>query len=188
MNRFNFLRNLLATSLLPAAALARPAAGIQTNDLAIEAQRVRRELLEAWIMSEKMTLITAGQMPADDFGFKYTPEAMTYAEQWKHCCTFTAGQVAGHLGVENPYKTRKLPKDMTKREVLDELKTMYAFVRQTIETVPDAKLFEKDDYVGDKIPNWRLLYALENHIIHHRGQCMVYVRLKGVTPAGYLGW
>ena len=141
MNRFNFLQNLLGTSLLPAAALARPAAGIQTTDLTTEAQRVRQELLEAWVVSEKMTLITAGQMPADDFGFKYTPEAMTYAEQWKHCCTFTAGQVAGHLGVENPYKTRKLPKEMTKQEVLDELKTMYAFVR-----------------------------------------------LKGVTPAGYLGW
>ena len=182
MNRLTFLKNLLGAGLMPAAALATP------TDLESEAQRIRRELLEAWTMSEKMTLITAGQMPADSFDFRYTPEAMTFAEQWRHCCQFTVSQLAGRLGVINPYQTRELPKAMTKQQVMDELKTMYAFVRQTITAVPDAKLLETDDYLGDKIPNWRLLYAMENHLIHHRGQCMVYLRLKGVTPEGYLGW
>jgi len=184
MNRLTFLKNLFGASLLPAATFASPA----NTDLATEAQRVRRELLAAWAASEKITLVTAGQMPADGFTFKYTPEAMTYAEQWRHCCDFTVGQIAGRMGVMNPYATRKLPKSMTRQEVLDELKTMYGFVRQTIETVPDATLFAEDDYLGDKLPNWRLLYAMENHIIHHRGQCMVYLRLQGVKPEGYLGW
>jgi hypothetical protein len=185
MNRFAFIKNLLGVSLLPAVAIARPAA---IADLTTEAGRVRRELLDAWVKSEKMTLVTAGQMPADKFGFKYTPEAMTFTAQWIHCCTFTAGQVAARLKVTDPYIGRKLPPDMTKAQVMEELKTMYAFVRQTIETVPDAKLMETVDYVGDKLPNWRLLYAMENHIIHHRGQCMVYLRLNNVTPEGYLGW
>lgn len=182
MNRLTFLKNLLGAGLMPAVALANP------TDLETDPQRIRRELLEAWIMSEKMTLITAGQMPANSFDYRYTPEAMTFAEQWRHCCQFTVSQLAGRLGVINPYQTRGLPKTMTKQQVLDELKTMYAFVRQTITAVPDAKLLEMDDYLGDKIPNWRLLYAMENHLIHHRGQCMVYLRLQGVTPEGYLGW
>lgn len=180
MKRLTFLRNLLGAGLLPAVTLARPAT--------TEAERIRGELLQAWAMSERTTLVTAGQMPAEGYEFKYTPEAMTYAEQWRHCCLFTAGQLAGRLGVANPYETRKLPKAMTKAEVLEELKTLYAFVRKTIETVPDAKLLETDDFMGGKIPNWRLLYAMENHIIHHRGQCMVYLRLKGIAPEGYLGW
>ena len=184
MNRLTFLKNVLGTSLLPAIALARPAA----TDLETDAQRLRRELLEAWAMSEKITLITAGQMPADSFDFRYTPEAMSFADQWKHCCQFTVSQLTGRLGMANPYEARQLPTVMTKPQVLAELQAMYAFVRQTITAVPDAKLQEQDDYLGDRIPNWRLLYALENHIIHHRGQCMVYLRLKGVTPAGYLGW
>ena len=184
MNRLSFLKNLLGVSMLPAAALAHPAAA----DLETEPQRIRRELLEAWAMSEKTTLITAAHMPDDGFDFKYTPEAMTYAEQWKHCCQFTVSQVSARLDVANPYHTRELPKVMTRPQVLAELKTMYSFVRHTISTVPDAKLLEQDDYLGSRLPNWRLLYALENHIIHHRGQCMVYLRLKGVTPEGYLGW
>ena len=182
MNRLTFLKNLLIVSALPGTALARPATSPS------EAARIRRELLDAWTMSEKMTLTTANQMPAASYAFRYTPEAMTFAEQWKHCCTFTTAQIAGHLLVEDPYKSRPFPPTMTKPEVIAELKQLYAFVRKTIESQPDDTLLATDEYVGDPIPNWRLLYALENHIIHHRGQCMVYLRLVGVTPQGYLGW
>ncbi|MCY7359492.1 MAG: DinB family protein [Rudanella sp.] len=185
MNRLRFLKNLLSTSLLPAVALARPT----TTDLELEAQRVRRELLEAWAVSERITLITAGQMPAELYDFKYTPQAMTFADQWRHCCQFTTTLLAERLGIDDPYKNgRDLSKAVTKQQVLDEVKALYAFMRQTITTIPDAKLFEQADFVGGKIPNWRYLYAMENHIIHHRGQCMVYLRLNGVTPEGYLGW
>lgn len=184
MNRINFLKTLLGAGLAPAAALARPA----THDLVSEAQRIRLELLDAWAMSEKMTLLTAGQMPADLFEFRYTPEAMTFAEQWRHCCQFTVGQLSGRLGVANPYQTRQLPLVMTKAQVMDELRMMYAFVQRTIREVPDDTLLGRDDFMGSQMPNWRLIYAMENHIIHHRGQCMVYLRLKGVTPEGYLGW
>lgn len=182
MNRLAFLKNIVGAALLPTAALA------HTTDPETETQRIRRELLEAWAASEAMTLITAGQMPADAFHFRYAPEAMTFAEQWRHCCLFTASQLAGRLGVANPYEARELPKELTKSQVISALKGLYAFVRQTIETIPDAKLIERDDYMAGKIPNWRLLYAMENHIIHHRGQCVVYLRLNGITPEGYLGW
>ena len=185
MNRLHFLRNLLGTSLLPASALARPA----TIDLESQAQRVRRELLEAWARSETLTLITANQMPAEAYDFKYTPEAMSFAGQWRHCCEFTTTLLAARLDIDNPYKNgRDLSKAVTKQEVVDEVKALYSFMRQTIMTIPDAKLFEQAEFVGGKIPHWRYLYAMENHIIHHRGQCMVYLRMKGVTPEGYLGW
>ena len=185
MNRLHFLQNLLATSLLPTIGQARPV----TIDLESEAQRVRRELLEAWARSETLTLITATQMPAESYEFKYTPEAMTFAEQWRHCCQFTTTLLAERLGIDDPYKNgRDLSKAVTKQQVLDEIKALYGCMRQTITTIPDAKLFEQAEFVGGKIPNWRYLYAMDNHIIHHRGQCMVYLRMNGVTPQGYLGW
>ena len=183
MNRLHFLKNLLATSLLPASVLARHA------DLESEAQRVRRELLEAWARSETLTLITATQMPAESYDFKYTPEAMTFAEQWRHCCQFTTTLLAERLGIVDPYKKdRDLSKAVTKQQVVEEIKALYSFMRQTITAIPDAKLFEQAEFVGGRIPNWRYLYAMDNHIIHHRGQCMVYLRMNGVTPEGYLGW
>ncbi len=189
MNRFSFLRNLLGATLLPTVALARttPIAA-PVDNLHTEASRLRHELLDAWAASERMTLTTAGQMPANGFGFQYTPEAMTFDQQWRHCCVFTTAQIAARFPVTDPYVARILPSNLTKEQALAELKVMYAFVRQAITTAPDERLLADDDYVGDTMPNWRFLYALENHIIHHRGQCMVYLRLKGITPVGYLGW
>lgn len=184
MKRLSFVKNLLGASALPTAALANPS----NPDQAAEAQRLRRELDDAWKASERMTLLTAGQMPDEGYTFRYTPEAMTFGDQWRHCCEFTVSQVAGRLGMKNPYKTYPLPANLTKAQALDELKAMYAFVRQSIATAPDEKLLASAEYAGHTLPTWRVLSALENHLIHHRGQCVVYLRLKGITPEGYLGW
>lgn len=181
MNRINFLK-ALGAGLLPAGSLA---AGTKSS---VEGQRIRRELTDAWRSSEKTTLTTIGQMPAELFSYKYTLEAMTFAEQWRHCCLFTTLQLAGRLGVTNPYETQKLPKEMTKEQVVAEVTKFYAYVQDAIQTIPDDKLFAETQFGDGKIPGWRLLYAMENHIIHHRGQCMVYLRLKGVIPEGYVGW
>lgn len=185
MNRLSFLKTALGAALLPAAALAKPVTPVET---AAEATRLRRELDQAWRASERTTLLTAGQMPAEHFAFRYTPGAMTFAEQWRHCCEFTVAQVTGRLGVKNPYEIRPLPALLTKAEALTELKAMYAFVRETIAEAPAETLLAEDAYMGETLPVWRILYALENHLIHHRGQCVVYLRLKGIAPEGYLGW
>jgi uncharacterized damage-inducible protein DinB len=58
-------------------------------------------------------------------------------------------------------------------------------IHQKIST---EQLCAECDFAGDTIPVWRLFYAMENHIIHHRGQCVVYLRLKGVVPKGFYGW
>ena len=190
MNRISFLKNLLGISLMPTATFAAVTATplIIPNDPASEARRVRQELLMAWKMSEKMTLVTASQMPAGQYDFRYTPDAMTYAGQWKHCCQFTVSQLAARLNIADPYTANPQTDKTTKADIQAELKTMYAWVRKAIETTPDAALFASSEFLGDTLPTWRMFYAMENHIIHHRGQCMVYLRLKGVTPEGYVGW
>lgn len=77
---------------------------------------------------------------------------------------------------------------MPKEDIIKELKKMYAYVRKSIFDVSDEKLLSNCDFAGETIPVWRLFYAMENHIIHHRGQCVVYLRLNGVIPKGYYGW
>lgn len=151
----------------------------------------RQELLKAWQASQAYTLTIVDQMPEQYFGFRYTPEAMTFAEQWRHCCIFTCNQLAGQLDLKgNPYEddTQNPPVEMRKEAVVAELNKMYAYVFQVIRTLPEEKLYAPVEFAGDTIPGWRLLYAMENHIIHHRGQCVVYLRLKGTTPVGYVGW
>ncbi|MEM6633855.1 MAG: DinB family protein [Bacteroidota bacterium] len=197
MKRKGFLKSILGLGLLStwscrtegdkprAAALARNE-GWQEQSESIIA--LREELTAAWLRSETMTLANVEQMPPDFFTYKYTQEAMSFAEQWRHCVIYTCGQLAGRAGLENPYEQVKLPVQMPKADVIKELKNMYSFVRRSIEELSDEKLMATCDFAGDTIPVWRLFYALENHIIHHRGQCIVYLRLKGVVPKGFYGW
>lgn len=197
MNRTRFLRNMMGLGLLSLwgcqtkgseAGLAALEGTAQKQSDKEAMKLLRQELKSAWVRSETMTLTNVEQMPPELFTFKYTDEAMTFAEQWRHCVIYTCGQLAGRAGLKNPYKDVKLPVQMPKEDVIKELKNMYTFVRKSIDELPDEKLNATCKFAGDTIPIWRLFYALENHIIHHRGQCVVYLRLKGVVPKGFYGW
>ena len=152
--------------------------------------KLREELTAAWLRSESITLTSMEQMPPEFYTFQYTPEAMTFSEQWRHCVMFTCGQLAVRTGIYNPYDKDviKLPVQMPKERVIKEIKSMYAFIRKTIQELPTETLYADCEFAGDTIPIWRLLYALESHIVHHRGQCVVYLRLNGVVPKGFYGW
>ncbi len=181
MKRSRFIKTLAGLGIFPLLGARSP--GPPENG-----GLLRHELKSAWLRSESMTLTNIEQMPPQFFTFKYTEEAMTFAEQWRHCVIYTCGQLAGRTGLTNPYKDIKLPVQMPKEDVIREIKNMYAFVRQSIDVLSIEQLKATCDFAGDTIPIWRLYYALENHIIHHRGQCVVYLRLNGVTPKGFYGW
>ena len=188
MRRNRFLKNVLGFGLLSAVGCRTETVEQKPASTPVSTKALREELIAAWVQSEKMTLTNVEQMPPELFTFRYTDEAMTFSEQWRHCIVFTCGQLAGRAGVTNPYEGAKLPVQMPKADVIKELKNLYAFVRKSIQTLSDEKLLANCDFAGDSIPVWRLFYAMENHIIHHRGQCIVYLRLMGIVPKGYYGW
>lgn len=198
MNRNRFLKNIMGLGLVSLW-------GCQADDVTTEkyaafkrdiegqvekegADLLKEELTAAWLRSEIMTLKNVKQMPPELFTFKYTKQAMTFAEQWRHVIIYTCGQLAANTSVKNPYRFNKPSKKMSKDDVIQELVNMYTFIRESIEEMSEQELLSNCDFAGDTIPVWRLYYALENHIIHHRGQCIVYLRLNGVTPKGYYGW
>ncbi len=192
MKRTRFLKNVLGFGLLSTFS-CRIDKGRTNSDANLTTEMVapellRKELIAAWHRSETMTITNVKQMPPEFFMYKYTDEAMTFSEQWRHCVVYTCGQLAGRAGIVNPYENIKLPVQMPKTDVVKELENMYAFVRKSIKELSDEKLLSDCDFAGETIPVWRLFYAMENHIIHHRGQCVVYLRLNGVVPKGYYGW
>ena len=116
MNRIGFLKNFFGLGLLSMCGCridtneAKPSA-FEGNTNSQEKQNsiegLRKELQRAWHRSETMTLKNVNQMPPDFFTFRYTNEAMTFAEQWRHCVMYTCGQLAGRAGLINPYEKHK---------------------------------------------------------------------------------
>lgn len=151
---------------------------------------VKADLLLSWKNSEKYTLSVYNQMPDDKLDWKYTPESMSFRTQFVHCITFTASQLCGRMNLKNPYDLKKKEywEKLTKSELETELKEFYSWARVISEESSNETLTKKESFVGGDLPIWKILYAMENHIIHHRGQAICYLRLNGITLVGYIGW
>lgn len=148
----------------------------------------KAEFLVAWKRSQEYTLVVFNQMPEAKLDFKYTPESFSFRTQFVHCINFTSGQISSRFEIKDPYEKPITWSKLTKAELATEIKGFYEWIEQVVKETPNAKLLETEVFSGDDVPKWRLLYAMENHIIHHRGQAICYLRLCGVTPEGFVGW
>ncbi|ADQ17167.1 DinB family protein [Leadbetterella byssophila] len=152
----------------------------------------REEFKVAWRSSRKYTLELYNQMPEKLMDYKYTPESFSWRTQFVHCIIFNAAQLAMRCEIHDPFDERTLKaghwKSRKKKQLEADLHEFYDWVEKTVDTLPDEKLKEMTSFGSEDIPVWRLFYALENHIIHHRGQAVCYLRLNGITPIGYVGW
>jgi uncharacterized damage-inducible protein DinB len=181
MNRKHAIKTLLAGAVtLPTVATAQ-------SDLARD---IRAEFATAWDRSCQYTLTVFNQIPEDRLDYRYTPESFSFRTQFVHCIVFTAAQLAGRLDIKNPYegKTKDYWDKLTKAALATDIQSFYDWVKQTMTGLSDKALLETENYAGEEMPKWRVFYALENHIIHHRGQAICYIRLNGITPEGYIGW
>lgn len=146
----------------------------------------------AWKSSEKYTLELFDQMPEKLMDWKYTPESFSWRMQFVHCIIFNAAQIASRCGVADPFDARTMKaghwKSRKKKELAEDLREFYRWVQKVAEELPESRLQETTSFGSEDIPLWRLFYALDNHLIHHRGQAVCYLRLNGITPIGYVGW
>ena len=145
------------------------------------------EFLESHKRSEKYTLAVFNQMPEDGMGFKPLPEMFTFQRHFVHCIEFVAGQLTARLGIKSPFDGIDLNK-LSKEETKQALTQCYDWVEKTVATATPQQLAKTGDFGGDQVDLLRLLYICENHLIHHRGTTIVYLRMKGIVPEGYVGW
>ncbi|WP_420153538.1 DinB family protein [Siphonobacter sp.] len=176
MKRKQVLKTLLAGLVVSPVRAAAPATDFQ------------QEFQKAWKRSRDYTLTIFNQMPEEHLNFKPTPEMFSFRMQFVHCMIYTTAQLASRLNVKDPYETAQGWNQRSKADVAAELGRFYDWVQQTVATQTSAQLSKMQEFVGEELTGPQLFYALENHIIHHRGQGIVYLRLKGITPEGYFGW
>ena len=150
----------------------------------------KSEFADAWKRSEEYTLTVFNQMPEEKLDFKYTDESFSFRTQFVHCIIYTAAQLCGRLNITNPYE-KIVPSfwaKLLKVELETELHKFYEWVLKVVNETKSETLLKSEDYARGSIQMWRFFYAMENHIIHHRGQAICYLRLNEVIPEGYVGW
>ena len=140
-------------------------------------------LATKWENSKEYTLALLEAMPADQYDFVPATDMRSFGEQAKHI-TKTLSWQTRKLGLQD------LPEveGEDKAAIITAYRQIFDVIVGYFKEMEDTNLKEKIEiWYGDSTKN-RLVYLMDNHVAHHRGQMIVYLRLKGITPPKYVGW
>ncbi len=122
-------------------------------------------------------------MPEDYFGFKPTDEMKTYQSQLIHITTWL--RTHSRFVTESEFTKVKLNSKETIKDALEEF--FNGFLNH-LEKMDDTQLDEIVDVWYGKTAKYQIANVMDNHLSHHRGQMVVYLRAKGQKPPSYTGW
>ncbi len=139
-------------------------------------------IVDHWKTSKKYVIALAEQMPAEDYSFKPNKDEMSFGEQMAHIAGANSFFVATLSGEKDPIAK---PTKFDKASVLKTLNESYDFCIKALGSVQHERMMQTFDSPAGKMTGMELLLLATDHTAHHRGQCIVYLRLKNIKPTQY---
>ena len=131
-------------------------------------------------------------MPSDKYNFKATPESKSFAENLMHIGWAMDWHSQSLLGGREPRDwkndTELRPSNKSKEEMIAKIDETFDKTIKLITEFDVAELDDELDYFGLKRTKRQILLLLADHITHHRGQMLVYLRLNGFVPPRYVDY
>jgi uncharacterized damage-inducible protein DinB len=146
------------------------------------------EWIGDWKMSRQFTLAVADAMPAEHYGFKPVPEQMSFGQQMLHIAYSTVYRFHQLTGAKPPFPPDQPPPGTDKPAVMKLLGQSFDYVLELLPKLTPEQVSKtlKVDWQGRPEANGRqMMLNMFVHAAHHRAQCEVYLRLKGIAPPAY---
>ena len=124
-------------------------------------------------------------MPEEHLHFRPTEDVWTFSQQLTHIADGNLLMAAPLRGEEPVFVGA--PRDLEVAELLPHLEASFEYVLATLELLQDREMDDLVEFMGNSVPRWELTYRILDHVAHHRGQVLVYLRLKGIQPPTYPG-
>jgi uncharacterized damage-inducible protein DinB len=140
-----------------------------------------------WNNAAEYSIELAESMPEEAYDFKPTEDQRSFKEQLLHMVSNISWLSSSHLGGEKVAYDLKST-EYSKEEIIKILKTGYEQSAKAIDGLSIENLEETVDFFAGPMSKRQILTLLNDHSTHHRGQLIVYLRLKGVKPPRYRGW
>lgn len=146
------------------------------------------EIQKKWSNSAAYLQEMAEALPDSRYNFKPTTEEMTFSEQLVHIAQNMIHLSQNQLG----YKTIEPPivpdQKSTPSDVRQFLKSAFVFAGKAIAQETKESLNTETSFFAGPKSHRQIINLMNDHVTHHRGQLIVYLRLNGVTPGKYVGW
>lgn len=148
------------------------------------------EFVHDWQISKQFTLAVADAMPAEFYSFKPNPEEMTFGEQMIHIAGANVFRFHEITGIEPPFKFDPgNPPASDKQNAMKLLEESFDYVIRVLPLITPAQLkhtWHIPTWKGRTDPDGRaMIINMFVHTAHHRAQCEVYLRVKGIKPPDY---
>ena len=160
------------------------------GSLQLNGQTEKSDFLERWEHSEEYLLQFVELMPDSLYDYRPMEGMWSFDQQLHHIIQHLAWINHDFLmGKENQYQRPKYTR-IPAAERIAELKTAFLEVRESVIALDETDLSIRYEFkpAGMTLRTIDLLYLMLDHTTHHRGQLVVYLRLKGLRPPGYIGW
>ena len=149
-----------------------------------------KEYLERLEKSKEYLILVAETMPEDKYDFKATPDSMSFSENlmhigWAmdwHSQSLMGGREARDWDTDTELKVD----NKSKKEMIAKISETLDKTIEFISNFDPDRLEERLDYFGADRTKRQILLLLADHITHHRGQMLVYMRMNGLKPPRYV--
>ena len=144
---------------------------------------IKDDLITKWEGNKKYTLNLLNAMPEEHYDFRPIAEMKTFKEQVHHISTW----LNNHINKVNTLDIPKL-KESSKVTIIQSYTEIFDAILGNLEQLNPSILENQTTMWYGQSSKLRILNLMDNHLAHHRGQIIVYLRLKGIKPPTYLGW
>lgn len=149
-----------------------------------------KDYIERLENSQKYLILVAESMPENEYSFKASPESLTFAENlmhigfaldW-HSQSLLGGRASRDWNTDTTFKVA----NKSKEEMIAIINKTFDAAMELIERFDATKLDIELDYFGLNRTKRQIFLLLADHITHHRGQMLVYMRINGHVPPRYV--
>lgn len=145
------------------------------------------EFQQKWKNAAEYTIEIAEAMPADKYDYKPSDDTRSFKEQLLHMMSNMVWLSSSYL-MEGNFKRDLKKKDYSKKELIELLTEATQFAEQTVSQLSATDMEETVDFFAGPMSKRQIMILMNDHLTHHRGQIIVYLRMNGIKPPRYRGW
>lgn len=150
-----------------------------------------KNFIPKWERAIEYTIEVIEAMPEDYLEFRPVEEVRTFEEQALHLIDNFKGLQKFISGSEECELDEIDLDDLNKAELIEVYTRGGKFISTLAEaqSKKDLKKEVKDFFKKDiSINKEGVFWLIKDHMAHHRGQMIIYLRLNGIKPPRYRGW
>lgn len=146
------------------------------------------DFAERWETSRQYLMEMAEVMPESKYHYRPTSEEMSFADQLMHIAWVIDWHCFAKIDGQEfrPRLEEFKPEGLTKKEMMAIVDQEFKRAAMLIADFDPARLEETGTYGKFTRTRRQFFLLMADHVTHHRGQMIVYLRLNDIVPPPYM--